>query len=128
MMPFTRHTLKKAERLSSKTGLSTLLSKGKWGVQGPIRYCCLPDNGQEQARIVVSVPKKMFRRAVKRNLLKRRIRESYRTQKALLEGSRVDLMFVYSSKEVLDSAVIREAVGTILTTVAGPLHQNHPQE
>ena len=77
---------------------------------------------------MVSVPKKMFRRAVKRNLLKRRIRESYRTQKALLEGSRVDLMFVYSSKEVLDSAVIREAVGTILTTVAGSFHQNHPQE
>jgi ribonuclease P protein component len=128
MMPFTRHTLKKAERLSSKTGLTALLSKGKWGVQGPLRYCCLPDNGQEQARIVVSVPKKMFRRAVKRNLLKRRIRESYRTQKALLEGSRVDLMFVYSSKEVLDSAVIREAVGAILTTVAGSFHQNHPQE
>ena len=112
MMPFTRHTLKKAERLSSKTGLTALLSKGKWGVQGPLRYCCLPDNGQEQARIVV----------------KRRIRESYRTQKALLEGSRVDLMFVYSSKEVLDSAVIREAVGAILTTVAGSFHQNHPQE
>ena len=123
MMPFTRNTLKKAERLSSKTGLSALLSKGKWGV-----HCCLPDNGQDQARIVVSVPKKMFRRAVKRNLLKRRIRESYRTQKALLEGSRVDLMFVYSSKEVLDSAVIREAVGTILTTVAGSLHQNNPKE
>ena len=104
------------------------MSKGKWGVQGPIRYCCLADNGQEQARIVVSVPKKMFRRAVKRNLLKRRIRESYRTQKALLEGSRVDLMFVYTSKEVLDSAVIREAVGAILTTVAGSFHQNNPQE
>ena len=55
MMPFTRHTLKKAERLSSKTGLTALLSKGKWGVQGPLRYCCLPDNGQEQARIVGSV-------------------------------------------------------------------------
>ena len=37
-------------------------------------------------------------------------------------------MFVYSSKEVLDSAVIREAVGTILTTVAGALHQNNPKE
>ena len=127
-MPFTRHTLKKAERLSSKTGLSALLSKGKWGVQGPLRYCCLPDNGQEHARIVVSVPKKLLRRAVKRNLLKRRIRESYRIQKALLDDSRVDLMFVYASKEVLDSAVIREAVGTILTTVAGSLHQNNPKE
>lgn len=127
-MPFTRHTLKKAERLSSKTGLSALLSKGKWGVQGPLRYCCLSDNGQEHARIVVSVPKKLFRRAVKRNLLKRRIRESYRIQKALLDDSRVDLMFVYASKEVLDSAVIREAVGTILTTVAGSLHQNNPKE
>ena len=32
------------------------------------------------------------------------------------------------NKEVLDSAVIREAVGAILTTVAGSFHQNHPQE
>ena len=100
----------------------------KWGTQGAIRYCCLPDNGREHTRIVVSVPKKLFRRAVKRNLLKRRIRESYRTQKALLAGSRVDLMFVYASKDVLDSSVIREAVGIILTSVSGTSRHEKPQE
>ena len=37
---------------------------------------------------------------MKRNLLKRRIRESYRRQKSLLPGG-VDLLFVYTSREVL---------------------------
>ena len=49
---------------------------------------------------VVSVPKRSFKRAVKRNLLKRRIRESYRRQKSLLTGT-WDLLIVYTSREVL---------------------------
>ena len=46
-----------------------------------MRYLCLKGTGNEENRIMVSVPKKLFKRAVKRNLLKRRIRESYRKQK-----------------------------------------------
>jgi ribonuclease P protein component len=36
------------------------------------------EKGAHPARMTVSVPKKIFRRAVDRNLLKRRIREAYR--------------------------------------------------
>ena len=48
--------------------------------------------------------------AVKRNLLKRRIRESYRLQKDLF-GPGKDILFIYTPKEVLPFADIYAAVG-----------------
>ena len=64
---------------------------------------------------MVSVPKKSFKRAVKRNLLKRRIRESWRRQKHMLsvEGN-LDILFMYAVKEVLTYEEIYAAVGQII--------------
>ncbi len=50
--------------------------------------------------IMVSVPKKMFKRAWKRNLIKRRIKESYRRrkqpliEKAAAAGRHIDIAFI----------------------------------
>ena len=66
---------------------------------------------------MVSVPKRHFKRAVKRNLLKRRIREAYRLQKELLPAG-FDLMFVFSAAEVADFAVIRDEVAELLKRIA----------
>ena len=65
--------------------------------------------------MIVSVPKKSFKRAVKRNLLKRRIRESWRRQKYLLafEGN-IDILFMYSVKEILSYEEIYAAMGQII--------------
>lgn len=67
---------------------------------------------------MVSVPKRFFKRAVKRNLLKRRIREAYRTQKSLLEPSSIDILFLYNSKEVNDFQTIKEEVSVILNNIS----------
>ncbi len=108
-------SLPKAERLSGRTAVSDLFSKGNWGGYGALRYCFRKGNGQDVNRIIVSVPKKFFRRAVKRNLLKRRIRESYRRQKSLVPSSAgIDIAFLYNTKDLLDYRTIYETVGTIL--------------
>ena len=113
-----RHTLPKKERLCGKTAISTLLAKGRHGKVPGLRYCFNPDSGAEDNRIMVSVPKKMFKRAVKRNLLKRIIRESWRRQKHNLDGlNGYDILFTYSLKEILSYEEIYEAVGKVVEKV-----------
>lgn len=115
----TPQTLTKSERLSGKTAVGDLLKKGRWGVTANLKYCWLATENIGHSRIMVSVPKRNFKRAVKRNLLKRRLRESYRTQKEILNGCNdIDVMFFYNTKEVLDSVTIRSEVREILTLLA----------
>ena len=111
----TRNTLPKKERLCGKTAISKLLAKGKHGSVPGIRYLCLYGTESGVNRIVVSVSKKFFKRAVKRNLLKRRIRESWRKQKHMLTlDGNFDILLIYSVKEILSYEEIYNAVGQII--------------
>ena len=110
-----RHTLPKKERLCGKTAISKLLAKGRHGNVPGLRYLYLADNGSDVSRIMISVPKKSFTRAVKRNLLKRRIRESWRKQKHMLSSrSGMDILFMYPSKEIMSYEEIYSAVGKVI--------------
>ncbi len=117
-----RKTLKKKERLSVRTDLSRLFVSGRYGFTDGFRYCYRIGNELPFNRIVVSVPKKCFRRAVKRNLLKRRIREAYRLNKNLLpvnaEKGGTDILFIYSSKDILDFNAVVLSVRNILEGLA----------
>ena len=112
-----RHTFHKNERICGKTGISKLLAGGKHGNIPGFRYCYMTDNDLEINRIMVSVPKKLFKRAVKRNLLKRRIRESWRLQKQSMNASGVDILFTYSTKDILEFQEIQSSVAKIIEKV-----------
>jgi len=113
-----RHTLPKKERLCGKTAISKLLAKGRHGNVPGLRYLYLADNGSDVSRIMISVPKKSFKRAVKRNLLKRRIRESWRKQKHMLSSrSGMDILFMYPSKEIMSYEEIYSAVGKVIESL-----------
>ena len=115
-------TLPKSARLSGQLSVAALFEHGKGLSHGCLRCKFIPsvilsDSEGSISRIVVSVPKRLFKRAVKRNLLKRRIRESFRRQKGLLTGS-FDILFIYSSPEVLPYEVIFADMGALLDAVS----------
>ena len=85
-----------------------------------MRYLVRKNTGCEHARVLISVPKKIFKRAVKRNLCKRRIREAWRKQKHLLSCENgTDILFMYSSKEILSYDDIFTAIGQIIEKLNG---------
>ena len=66
----------------------------------------------------VSVPKRLFKRAVKRNLLKRRVREAFRLNAARLGERRYDIFIYYVGKEVADYERIDKSLAQILDDLA----------
>ena len=109
-------TLPKAERLCGKTAVVSLFEAGKSISAGCLRCKYLVRADEAPSRIVVSVPKRNFKRAVKRNLLKRRMREAYRRQKDLL-GPGVDVLFIYTSSEVQPYEVVYADMARLLTHI-----------
>lgn len=80
------YTFKKEERLCSKKLLDELFNNGSSFILYPFRISWLPSvlNSSTPAQVVINVSKRKFKRATDRNLLKRRIREAYRLNKAEL--------------------------------------------
>lgn len=68
------------------------------------------------SRILVSVPKRRFKRANVRNLLKRRIREAYRLNKSLLFASEksMDIAFLYVGKDIMDYNSLEKKLISVL--------------
>ena len=115
-------SLKKNERLCSFSEIQSLMKRGESFFHYPFKVVyqniSIEEEGtQTPNAIMVSVPKRNFKRAVKRNLLKRRIRESYRLNKEILaapQGCRTNILFVYVSKDIKEFYYIEEKVKEIL--------------
>ena len=112
-------TFTKAERLTGKTALDSLFHTGKTFNSFPFKVMWLKaDATRAQAQIVISVPKRLFKRAVDRNLLKRRIREAYRKNKAFfyeaLGDKKVHFLVIYTSKTIMEYKEIEDKIIDVL--------------
>lgn len=133
-----RYTLPKAERLAGRSDIGRLFTRGEAFLVYPIK-CTYRWTGEGGGvRMMVLVPKRNHKRAVARNVLKRRMREAYRLHKELLavepgeagesgvvEG--VDMAFSYVAKgEPLDYRTVERAMITILQKVSSLRVAQHP--
>ena len=126
--------LRKPERLSRKKIIEKLFAGGSRSFSiFPLRVVWLPvEELNVQASLLVSVSKRRFKRAVKRNRVKRQIREAYRLNKqplleALAEKDlRLALAFIYLSDELTDSAVIAEKMKIALVHIVEKVSAGQP--
>jgi ribonuclease P protein component len=99
----------KAERLKSEKLIGELFEKGSSFYFFPFKVFVMPAAGSDTHQVLFSVSKKVYKKAVDRNLLKRRMRESYRLNKNLLPPLPPLLIaYIYNAKEILTFAQIQE--------------------
>ncbi len=100
-----RETFGKDEKLKSSRLITQLFNEGKAVTVFPIKLIYLPVEHQSEQLIqaAVSVPKRRFKSAVKRNRIKRLLREVYRKNKTMVyqtEHTKKHIfMFIYLGTE-----------------------------
>ena len=111
-------TFTKKEKLKGKKQIDLLFKEGKVLSNYPLRLLYMKSEGQLPLKIqtAVAVPKRNFKSAVKRNRLKRLIRESYRLNKHRLfnniEGNYA-FLFLYLGNEICDYQVVEKSMLTL---------------
>jgi ribonuclease P protein component len=106
-------TFSKSERLCSQVLIERLVEKGKSFNSFPFRISWLEiAESSSPIKIVISVPKRIVKKAVERNKIKRQIREVYRKEKQkgydLLGDKKILLMLVYTSKTKMEFKELEE--------------------
>lgn len=105
-------TFGKDKRLKSQKKIERLFLSGKRAQSFPLKSVFFMDPDQPAGiEIAVSVPKKLFKKSVDRNLLKRRMREAFRLhQHQLKPQNKLEVMFIYSANEILEFSKIEKAM------------------
>lgn len=149
-MTTSTYSLPQSERINSKKQIDRLFRGGgsKAMTAAPLRMVYMTDTRQADtlpanahqpmAQMMVSVPKRYFKRAVKRNYVKRQVREAYRLNKHILAShlaetgdKTVSLCFIWTSDRLLPTAEVMKHMANLLTRLVEKLsatdNKNIPQ-
>lgn len=118
----TDASFSKGERLCGIKAISELFSGGR-GFNLPslrVVYRIMPaDETLQPVRLLISVPKRHFKRAVDRNLIRRRIKEAWRIGKTPLvsvvkeSGMRLELAIIWNDTVIRPYDEILKAVNDV---------------
>ena len=125
------NSFSKSEHLCGEKRIARLFTHGDAFIAYPLRviYLLEQKNENESVRVMVNVPKKRFKRAVKRNRLKRLMRETYRLNKQLLvdiieaKNIQINIAFNYISDEEMDFKTIEKKMKIALQKLIEKIEQ-----
>ena len=107
----------KDERITNKKVIQKLFESGKKISLSPFIVKYIFEKNERQNKVLISVSKFKIKSSVKRNLLKRRIREAFRLNKNIIKGFGYSFAFVYSSNKVLNYNEINKTLIELLKKI-----------
>ena len=117
---YQNNTFSKEERLCGTKSIDRLFASGNSFISYPLRIVYIlddeADSNQQSISVLISVSKRKFKRAVKRNRVKRLIREGYRLNKSeyfdLLHTNNksLDIAFLYLKDELPTFSEIEKSI------------------
>lgn len=107
----------KQNRLCGQMRIAQLYKGGKRFTAWPLLVTYQPT--EEETQVLVWASKSLFKRAVKRNHLRRLMREAYRLHQDLISDQHYLIAFNYMDKEEKPFALIEKAVCKALNRING---------
>ena len=134
-MVTNKETFCKSERLCSKKAIEALFENGKSFYCSPflIVWAYSFSDMSYPAQEAFSVPKKGFKLAVTRNLIKRRTREAYRKNKAILYNflnscdKKIVFTMILRANSVPDYLTVENSVKEMFKMFPGILVESKPK-
>lgn len=118
--------LTRDERLRGEIRVNNLFLSGESFIAYPYRVVYTVSEAARPAptALLVSIPKKRFKRAVKRNRLRRCTKEAFRLNKTILNtpllaaGKSIDMALIYLDKEMQPYTLLEKRMKELLQKLA----------
>ena len=112
----------KKQKLCSETVIKVMFSNGKSFTTSAVRLVWKEDNNEDEVTVksIIVVPKKKIKLAIKRNIIRRRMKEIYRLHKIdlenMLKGKKLQLSIavIYQKEKILTYKTVEEEIKLIL--------------
>lgn len=142
-MTISKYSLPQAERINSKKQIDRLFRGGgsKAMTASPLRVVYMAEGRSEDkrgplAQMMVSVPKRYFKRAVKRNHVKRLVREAYRHNKQVLidtleageQRKTLSLCFIWTDGNLRSYEEVERKIANLLQRIAEKIGKQADEE
>jgi ribonuclease P protein component len=113
--------------------IDELFTKGQSFYVHPFKICWTENTkATSNIQVLVSVPKRIYKKAVDRNRVKRLIREAYRKNMEILKlvtsEKKIAIMLMYTSKTILQYPEIEQKLVSALKQLSSTIKKDNIQK